>query len=111
MLRGIGAATMCWLLTLSPLFAATYQDPARTPQAGTFEASLGLGGVSHTQNLVDCDGDACRVRETSGGPDLRLGLRLTDYLGIWVQGDLGTENLEGGEHNGWLLGADAGVQR
>jgi hypothetical protein len=100
---------MIWLLTTAPLFAATYQDPARTTQAGMLEVSLGLGGVRHFQNLKDCEGDACSVYETSWGPDLRLGLRPTDFFGVWVQGDLRTENLAGGEHQGWLVGADAGI--
>jgi hypothetical protein len=100
---------MLLLFLSSTALSATYQDPGRTPEGGVFEVSLALGGQQHLQTLSDCDGDACSVRETSWGPDLRLGVRPSDYLGIWVQGDLRTESLEAGEHAGWLLGADAGA--
>lgn len=100
---------MLLLLTASSALAVPYQAPARTPEGGVLEASVALGGQRHTQTLTDCEGDGCTVRETSWGPDLRLGLRPTDFLGVWVQGDLRTEDLEGGEHAGWRMGVDAGV--
>lgn len=98
------------LLTLSTLaLAAPYQNPVRTPEAGFVEVNLGLGGTLHDQDLRDCEGDNCRARETQWGSDLRFAARPVEAFGIWVQGNLGTESLEGAEHEGWAFGVDAGV--
>lgn len=98
------------LLTLTSVaLAATYQNPARSPEGGVFEVNLGLGGAVHDQDLTECDGDNCRVRETTWGPDLRVALRPVDFFGVWLQADLGTESLDGADHSGWAVGADAGV--
>ncbi len=97
------------LLLTTTAFAATYQNPVRTPDAGYVDVTLGLGGVRHAQDLTDCEGDGCRVSELSWGPDLRLGVRPADFVGVWIQGDLRAESLDGTEHAGWFVGADAGV--
>ncbi len=101
---------MLLLTLLAPTAtAAAYQNPVRTPEGGYVEVTLGLGGTVHDQDVTDCEGDNCRVRETVWGPDLRLSARPHDAVGIWVQGDLGTSELDAADHSGWLVGADAGL--